>query len=577
MDTISDTKYEEVAIVMGSQLGKTECAILNPIGYYMHQDPCPILVVQPSLEPMAKAFSKDRLSPMLAESPALRGLVTKSNRRNSEDTLLHKSFHGGHITIAGSNSPASLASRPIRVVLFDETDRYPASAGNEGDPIELGTKRASTFWNRKIVKVSSPTIKGASRIWSSFEQGDMRYYYVPCPYCQHMQTLTWKGVTFEPIGYKCEKCEQIIPEAAKNKMLANGEWRAKHPGRRVASFHLSALYSPWVSWESLRNEFLSAKNFPELLQVFINTRLAECFSHEGEAAVNVEGLKAKERKYEEMAEVADGVGILTAGVDVQGDRLEALLVGWGVGQESWILSRIVIPGAPEGQQVWDDLDTALLHRQWALPSGALLKLRCMMVDSGFSTNAVYDYCRTRKRFNVFPSKGMSQRGRALIGIAQRPNKHGVRVVSISPDNGKDVLFGRLKIQEKGPGFINIPDRIPDEAVDQFGSETAKLRHHRGVPFFEYHLKKGQRNEMIDMWVMALASLHLLGPAVYDNLTPWVERARKLPPPAKKVETEVAQDAAPPPTESPEPSEPVTLPPPRAPIKLPRKTGWVNRW
>lgn len=561
MDAISDTTYEEVVACIAVQSGKTEICILNPIGYYMDQDPAPILVVQPSLEPMAKAFSKDRLAPMIANSPVLRGKVIASNRRNSDDTLLHKSFPGGHVTIAGSNSAASLASRPIRVVLLDEIDRYALSAGNEGDPIELATKRTSTFWNRKIVKVSSPTITGASRIWSAFESGDMRFYFVPCPFCQGEQKLEWKGLIFEPLGYRCVHCNALIDETEKPKMLARGHWVATHPGRRVASFHLSALYSPWVTWETLRQEFIDAGRMPEKLQVFINTRLAECFNIDGEIAADASALS--KRRVEMTAQVPDGVGLLTAGVDVQGDRLEFLLIGWGEGQQAWLLKHERIYGDPEQQTVWDDLDL-LLTAVRALPSGAPLKIRCAAVDSGAFTNAVYRFVRTRQRRGVFATKGMSTRGKALINRPGRANKQGVRVVPLGTETGKDVLFARLKQTAIGPGFIHVTNGVTDEFLDQFGSETRRIRHERGVPFVEYHLRAGMRNEAIDLFVLNLAALHLLGAGVYDNLKSFVERARALPAPTPSA----------PPPEDPEP--PIVLPQPAHPI-MPRRSGYVGRW
>ena len=211
MDAVNDPRTEMVVIMSSAQVGKTEI-INNIIGYNVHLDPSPILLLQPTLE-MAEAWSKDRFAPMLRDTYVLKGLVKDPRTRDSGNTLLHKRFPGGHITMAGANSPASLASRPIRLVLCDEVDRYPVSAGTEGDPVSLAKKRTTTFWNRKILLTSTPTIKGASRIESAFEQSDQRRFYVPCPQCGEKQTLKWQQVKWEQ-GDPKDGDEKHKPETA---------------------------------------------------------------------------------------------------------------------------------------------------------------------------------------------------------------------------------------------------------------------------------------------------------------------------------------------------------------------------
>ena len=192
MDAFNDPTVREVVVMSSAQIGKTEM-VNNLVGFHVAQDPSPILVVQPTLD-MAQTWSKDRLAPMLRDTPALQNLVKDPRSRDSGNTTLHKVFPGGHITACGANSPSSLASRPIRVVLCDEVDRYPVSAGTEGDPVSLAKKRAATFWNRKILLVSTPTNKGASRIEMSYEESDQRKYYVPCQHCGHKQIMAWSNV-----------------------------------------------------------------------------------------------------------------------------------------------------------------------------------------------------------------------------------------------------------------------------------------------------------------------------------------------------------------------------------------------
>jgi len=267
MDALGDPTVEAVVIMSSAQIGKTEI-INNVVGYHIHLDPAPILLLQPTLE-MAEAWSKDRFAPMLRDTRALHGLVRDPRSRDSGNTLLHKRFPAGHITMAGANSPASLASRPIRLVLCDEVDRYPVSAGAEGDPVSLARKRSTTFWNRKLLLTSTPTIKGASRIESAFEQSDQRRYHVGCPHCGEYQVLKWQQVRWntdpqkegdekhQPATavYVCETNGCIITDADKPDMLKSGRWIADAPFSGTAGFHINELYSPWVTFAQMVTEF----------------------------------------------------------------------------------------------------------------------------------------------------------------------------------------------------------------------------------------------------------------------------------------------------------------------------------
>jgi len=250
MDACSDPEIQEVVIMAGAQLGKTE-ALLNIIGYHIDVDPSPILVLQPTLS-MGQAFSKDRLAAgLLASTPCLKGKVKDPRARDSGNTTLHKVFSGGAITIVGANSPSGLASRPIRIMLADEVDRFPSSAGSEGDPIQLGRKRTATFWNRKIIMVSTPTNKGASRIEDAYNLSDKREYYIPCKHCEHMQTLKWANVQWEDdrpetARYMCEECGALWSDSDRMWAVRNGQWYASEPFNGVAGFYINGLYSPWT-------------------------------------------------------------------------------------------------------------------------------------------------------------------------------------------------------------------------------------------------------------------------------------------------------------------------------------------
>jgi len=587
MDAFSDPMVERVVVMSSAQVGKTEI-VLNVAGYFMDQDPSPILVLQPTID-MARAFSKDRLKEMVKSTPALRKKIKESGRREAEDTILHKQFPGGHITMVGANSAAGLASRPIRVVLNDEVDRFPASAGSEGDPVSLAKKRTATFWNRKEGLFSTPTIKGVSRIEAAHDEGDQRKYFVPCPHCGHKQHLRWSQLDFETASYTCEECGALIPETEKPGMLAKGEWIATHPGPRTASFHMNALYSPWVTWRELITEFLEAKKSPETLQVFMNTVLGETWELDGEG-VNTDALAARREPY--AAEVPAGVGVLTGFVDVQRDWIELLVKGYGAGQESWAISHHRLTGNPALPDVWARLDVLLL-KEYQHELGAVMHLAAVGIDSGDGemTPHVYAFVRDRQKRAVAPcyaTKGLSVRGKPILNPpAKKPNKYGVKVIPVGTDTAKDLIFQRLKLERKPgelapPGYMHFPlpqaHGLDDEYLAQFGREKVFVRHVKGVPVREYHtVPKGARNEAIDLEVGNLVMLHLLGPGVYDYLGAWVERV------AKEGERRRAAGAhtpsAPDQSVTPAPVKPAQFPTPVGPRppRRPPGSGWTNSW
>jgi len=331
MDAVSDAFVREIWVQKSAQVGWTEI-LNNVIGYYVDQDPSPILMVQPT-EEVAVDWSRDRLAPMIRDTPCLRGKFSDERTRATANTLRHKTFPGGLLAVAISNSPASLASKPIRIALFDEVDKYPISAKQAGDPLSLGRVRTKTFWNRKILAGSTPTVKGSSRVEKGFETSDQRYYFVPCPHCNEFQRLVWAqvkwsefGLTPEQAVYQCVHCAASIEENAKADMLARGEWRASKPFNGIAGFHISELYSPWSSWGQMARDFLDKKAFPETLQQWINEALGETWEDSGEKLEPI-GLMERRESYT-AASIPAGVQLLTVGTDVQDDRLEVFLYGW---------------------------------------------------------------------------------------------------------------------------------------------------------------------------------------------------------------------------------------------------------
>lgn len=550
MDTLSDRRVQRVVAMLASQTGKTEVA-LNAIGYYIDQEPSPILVVQPNEKPMAEAFSKDRLAPMIAHTPALRDKIKPARAKDSGNQVLHKVFPGGYISITGANSPAGLASRPIRVVLLDEVDRYPPSAGAEGDPVSLAIQRTANFaWTKKIYIVSTPTIKGHSRIEREWERSDQRRFFVPCPECGHMQHLRWGGPG-EPGGlkwekseyrddlphhhgdvrrgntvhhtatasYECEQCRALIPESAKTWMLRCGQWRATNPDGQFPGFHLNALYSPWVTWQSLAEEWLEKKDNPEALRTFINTKLAEPYEERGEAP-DWQRIYERRESYP-MGRCPEGVVFLTAGVDVQADRIEAYVWGWGYDKESWLIDHVVIPGDPYNPETWPGL-TELLHRSYPTAAGETLPIARLAIDTGYAQETVIDWARKVRDPRVMLIKGDHWKNWTIIvgspsrtEVTYRGRKTGLQLWPVGGALIKQETYGFLRLsapvdgQPYPPGWIHLP-MVDEEVVQQLVAEDLVTRaDSRGFTVREW-VKHRPRNEALDCRVYARAAAEQIG-------------------------------------------------------------------
>lgn len=509
MDACSDPNIKQVVIMSGAQLGKSE-VLLNIIGYHIEHDPSPILLMQPTVD-MAQSFSKDRItSGLLSTTPSLRGKVKDPRARDSGNTTLHKTFPGGALSLVGANSPASLASRPIRIVLCDEVDRYPVSAGEEGDPVALATKRSMTFWNRKIVLVSTPTDKGASRIESAYHETDMRQYHIPCPHCDHMQTLRWAQVQWHEkdattAAYYCEECGAAWTDVQRHKAISNGKWVASAPFNGIAGFHISSLYSPWVSIPDAVDEFLKSRRDPMRLKTWINTFLGETWEEQGESIDEMDLMDRRENWGEQLPE---DVLLMTAGVDVQDDRLEVEIVGWGRGEESWSISYEAMYGDPSSAELWNRLDI-MLQQKFDHPTKGEMIIRSICVDSGgHYTQQVYNYARLRAGRRVFAIKGIGGSGKPIVG---RPSKNNIGKINLFPvgtDTAKEVVYARLKISEEGEGYCHFPVDRGEEYFRMLTAEKKVTRYFKGRPRTEW-AKIRTRNEALDCRVYATAALSIL--------------------------------------------------------------------
>ena len=518
MDAFSDPRVHTVVMMTSAQVGKTS-VLENVLGYHIDQDPAPILLVQPTLE-MAEGFSKERLAPMFRDTVCLAEKVGDPKTRDGGNTLRHKVFPGGYVALAGANSPASLAGRPIRIAMLDETDRFPATAGVEGDPASLARKRSTTFWNRKLGLFSTPTVKGASRIEVAFEAGDQRRYFVPCPHCAHAQILTWKQVQWDEGDsatalYYCEHCGAGWNDGERRGAVRLGQWVAGAPFRGTASFHLNELYSGWVRLADTVQNFLEAKKYPDQLRVWVNTALGESWEDEGEK-LDATGLMARREAFPTVSGkrvVPAGAAVLTAGVDVQDDRIELEVIGWGAGEENWSLEYHVLHGDPSTEELWQELDEVLSEpRRHEL--GIDTFIRAAAIDTGgHHTQPSYRFCRPRFRRTtpdggrqyVFAIKGTAGRRPIWPDKSSKKNIGKVNLYSVGVDTAKEVVTDRLRIEVSGPGFAHFPLERGESYFEQLTAEQVVTRFVKGFPKREW-VKRKPRNEAFDCRVYGQIAL-----------------------------------------------------------------------
>lgn len=540
MDAITDPKVEQVTVMKSARVGYSK--ILNhTIAFHIHQDPCPIMLVQPTIED-AQGYSKEEIAPMLRDTPCLRGLVSESKAKDGANTILQKQFPGGTLSMVGANSPRGFRRVSRRVVLFDEVDGYPLSAGAEGDQIKLGIRRTEYYWNRTIVAGSTPTVKDFSRVERMFLQTDQRRYFVPCPDCEHMQYLKWPNIKWrdgdpETASYCCEKCGLWIPHSKKRWMVERGEWRATAPGNgRHVGFHIWAAYSysPNATWPNLVEEFLDAKNDAEQLKTFVNTVLGETWEDEYASKIGADSLleRAAGEEYEQYVPPVNALA-LTIGCDVQDDRLSLSVWGWGREEEGWLIDRVKIYGSPSRPEVWKQLDE-ILQKPYVNEAGEQMKVLCCAIDSGgHHTQEVYQYSRERAAMGVIAIKGMSQKGKPPLGKASKVDvdykgralKKGGQLFPVGVDTVKSLLFGRLKHNEPGPGYLHFFPTIGADYFEELTAEKQILRFRNGYPERVWVKKSQSPNEALDEMNYAYAALHRLYQKM-DRRTIWDQLERR---------------------------------------------------
>ena len=508
MDEITKPDTKVVVLMLASQTGKTE-VVLNTIFYYMHYDPSPILLLLPT-ESFAKDFTKYRIEPNIEATPVLKSVFQEGN--DPRNTLLMKVFPGGFLSVSSALSPAELSSKPIRILVADEIDRF-GIIKQEGDPVALAVRRTVTFWNSKILLTSTPTIDGLSRIQQFYEMTDQRKFFVKCPNCQQEQTLEWKQVKWETgpddAYYECPFCQSHLSDADLKKMVRHGYWKPTSTGKKGwKGFHLNALYSPWYSLEACVADFLEAKAKPERLRVFVNTVLAETWKEDYAQDYQVEFSFVEQLLRQREAyrsEVTAPVKYLVAGVDVQVDRLEVVVLGFTGNDEYFVIEHQTLFGDPTQPQVWELLTQAILRKRYKHEEGYELPVSAMAVDSSAFTDFVYQYVAEHRAERVFAVKGIA----GVPSIIHKVSKvdRNATLIIVGVDAVKDIIYARLNSTEKQ--FFHFPLHLRKEFFEQLLSEKPITRYSRGHLIRTWKKVK-ERNEVLDCVVYALALDFLVG-------------------------------------------------------------------
>lgn len=525
-DLSAYSPVQKIVVKKGAQLGFTEAGN-NWVGYIIDAAPAPTLMVMPTDETV-KRNSKMRIDTMVEATPRLREKIGPARSRDSNNTIGSKSFPGGILVMTGANSAAGLRSMPVRNLFLDEVDAYPQDLDGEGSPIELSIARTRTFARRKIFIVSTPTVQGQSVVSAEFEATDQRHFHVPCPECGYAQSLVFENLKWEEqqgkavdVAYQCAECGSLIDERHKTRMLAAGEWVAHNPDAatpEVAGYFINSLYSPygWFSWKDVVDKYLEAKGDAPKMKTFVNTILGLEWREEGEAPP-YENLYNRREEYKLNRPPKD-VAFLTAGVDVQKDRLELEVVGWCEGKRSYSIDYRVLLGDTAKADVWSEL-AKVVGETWEREDGMLLPLRLMAVDSGYNTSEVYSFCRKYDPSRVIPTKGSDKLNVIVsapraVDTARSGKKIGsVKVWTVGVSILKSELYGYLRLEkaEDGTpphGYCHFP-QYDQRYFRGLTAEELTFRVVKGHRVYEW-VKKYERNEPLDCRVYARAAAAVVG-------------------------------------------------------------------
>lgn len=536
MDAVQEPGVRKIALMKCHQSGGSE-ALNNILGYHIEHQPAPMLLVHPTAM-AAEAFSKERLADMIRTTPALRAAVQDKRLPGTdgrpESTLALKMFPGGFLALGGANTPNTFARWSVRVAIGDDVDRFPAVVGDEGDPADLLVNRTTTFHDGLAIFVSTPTLKGG-RIDSLYQASDQRRYFVTCPRCSREDWISWNEPEHMRVAFderdassariECPRkehggCGRRIEEPGRQALVAGGEWRAtaeaEEPG--LVGFHVPAMLSPWVSLAELVGKFLTAHaRGRESLRVFINTSLAEGWEDRG-SKIESHSLLARRESYGKDIDVPAVAPCLTAGVDVQIDRFELLVVAWGPAHERWVVDSRAIPGDPKRPETRAALLDALTAR-YRHATGHMLPVHAACIDTGYATDEMYDFVLANQHHRIYATKGFAGRsGEPLVGkpsektYGRKPRP--VRLYPVNVDDAKAEVMASVAITTPGPGYTHFPELVDEEFFAQLCAEHHEPRTNKsGVTTHMVWVQDRERNEALDLSVLALAAFRLLNPNI----------------------------------------------------------------
>lgn len=533
MNAFTEPGIHRVVVKSSSQIGKSDM-MNNVIGRFAHLDPCAIMMIQPTID-MAQDYSKTRIAPMIRDTKVLNNLFYDVKSRDANNTILSKVFPGGRLIMCGANSLAGLASRPIRILLADEVDRFPDSAGTEGDPVDLAAKRMTTFWNSCMGLFSTPTNEGTSRIDEEYLAGTQEEWQHKCPNCGEYHLLRHIDMT---VDYK----EIKTPSGKKTVIVNDVKWRCPHCGfsfsekemkqtpqkyisrnadalkNGIRSFFVNGFTSPWMTWTRIMREWLEAKGDPEREKVIMNTVFGESYKQKG--AFEDEQIFLRRRE-SYGAELPNGVLLLTAAIDTQDNRLEYEVVGWGKEEECWGIRKGIVLGAPNQARTWKEIDN-ILDKTYHFADGKGLKVVRTFIDSGgHYTSDVYNYCQKNFYKQRFAIKGRGGPGIPLIYKIAKANNAKAPLILLGVDDGKQQIMDRLSIDSPGPLYFHFPQ---DEGIKELSnrgyddlyfkgiiSEHKKVYKRNGVLREVWETTKNVRNEPLDLRNYNLACMKSLQP------------------------------------------------------------------
>jgi phage terminase large subunit GpA-like protein len=582
MDSVNDPEVAETVLWWGSQLGKSE-TINCILWFFVHADPSNVLMVQPTVE-LSEEYSKDRIAAGIECTPVLRGIVRDPKTRDSGNTIKSKRYPGGSLVLVGANAPSGLAGRPRRVILKDEIDRFPSSAGREGDPCALADRRAETYPNAVKVSTSTATIRGQSKIEALYELSDKRKWHVGCPRCAHEFVLMWKDIKIpedrtklEDSWMECPKCKAHLADGDRVAMVRAGKWKPTAKFKGIRGYWLSGLNTLFPKHKGFKHrlhqmvaEFLKAKaGGRDTMIPWINTFLAETYEEEAEAGIPAEELLARAEDYTSET-IPKRVLVLVAAVDVQKDRVECEVVGFGVDDERWGIEKKVFDGDPEEDAVWNNLDT-YLQTEFKREDGAPMEIDRTFVDMQYKSQRVLTFCGPRAARGVYPCRGINRAGTTIPPLLpahpSRNNRAHVAHWNVGVTVAKCAIYDRLKLPlpkeetHPAPRVMHFPKEhgYDLDHFKQLTSEKRRVKFSYGQSYFVFEKPSdATRNEALDLAVYSLAALASLGRPT------WQRRADDL---LKRI----PRGEDPTPTEAQQAAKVLN-----APVRVPRRS-WATSW